>query len=66
MTEIALTNNEIIIGLINDAKAKHGKIYPCINQKSLESGTTIINNKIQLWYNDRFGSTHIVQKEIKQ
>jgi hypothetical protein len=45
-------------------REKGEKITPCAGNKDFSTCVTAVNNKLVLWYNDKTGSTKIVEKQI--
>ena len=45
------------------AKERHGKISPC-GVKTLDQCFTIEGDLIIFWFNDKFGSTRVITKNL--
>lgn len=51
--------------MIAQARKKDGVIVPCSSKKDLESCFTNHGNELFFWYNDKTGTTKMMQKKIK-
>jgi hypothetical protein len=52
--------NELRTRLIEQARNRHKRIYPCANQADFEECFTITGNRLMFWFNTEDHSTHLV------
>ena len=50
--------------LIEEARKKYNRIYPCGSSRTLSESFTTFDKEIVLWFNTEDGSTHMIKSEI--
>lgn len=55
---------EQVNDLVDMAKVKNPEAKPCAGNKDFDTCVTGYNKKLMLWYNDKTGSTKVVEKRI--
>lgn len=56
--------NKVKEQLINKAKDRFKKIFPCPTTKTLRESFTIENDNIYFWFNTEDKSTHVLAEKI--
>ncbi|MBD3320564.1 MAG: hypothetical protein GF350_05645 [Chitinivibrionales bacterium] len=56
--------NKLRQRLINQAKRKYRRIYPCTPKPTLAECFTFHNNKLLFWFNTEDHTTHVMTAEM--
>ena len=52
--------------LIEEARKRYNRIYPCGASRSLSESFTTFDEDIILWFNTEDGSTHMIKSEMNE